>query len=156
MTIDPGTLEIFGQLFLATILGLSIGIEREIANKFAGMRTHSLVTMGATLFTIASASFGSTPFVDPTRIAAQIVTGIGFLGAGLIFFHRSRVHGLTTAAGVWVAAAIGMAVGFKLYAISIFATVLTILVFVVLWPIEEKFIKRFSAYSDGDDSTLDD
>jgi len=127
MIIDSGTLEIFGQLLLSVILGVSIGIEREVANKFAGMRTHALVAMGATLFTISSVAL-TGPVIDQTRIAAQIVTGIGFLGAGLIVFHKSRVHGLTTAAGVWVAAAIGMAVGFQLYAISIFATILTILV----------------------------
>ena len=146
---DPKTLEIFGRLFLAVILGTAIGIEREIANKFAGMRTHALVAMGATLFTITS-SVLSGPTIDPTRIAAQIVTGIGFLGAGLIVFHKSRVHGLTTAAGVWVAAAIGTATGFGLYAISIFATLLTILVFVVLWPVERNFIKRFSGYGEDE------
>lgn len=144
---DAQTLEVFFQLFLAVVLGASIGIEREIANKFAGMRTHALVAMGSTLFTISSTAIVG-PMVDPTRIAAQIVTGIGFLGAGLIVFHKSRVHGLTTAAGIWVAAAIGMAVGFHLYAISIFATALTILVFVFLWPVEQKFVKRFSGYSE--------
>lgn len=146
---DSQTLEVFLQLFLAVVLGTAIGIEREVANKFAGMRTHALVAMGATLFTISSATVVG-PLVDPTRIAAQIVTGIGFLGAGLIVFHKSRVHGLTTAAGIWVAAAIGMAVGFRFYAISIFATILTVLVFVVLWPVEQKFIKRFSEYSEED------
>jgi|SRR3989344_1271334 len=140
---DQPTLEIFGQLLLAVFLGLAIGVEREIAQKSAGMRTHALVAMGAALFSIVSAAVAG-PNVDPTRIAAQIVTGIGFLGAGLIVFNQSRVQGLTTAAGVWVAAAIGMAIGFKLYQVSVFATVLTILVFLVLWPIEERFVKRFS------------
>ena len=140
---DQPTLEIFGQLLLAVFLGLAIGVEREIAQKSAGMRTHALVAMGAALFSIVSAAVAG-PHVDPTRIAAQIVTGIGFLGAGLIVFNQSRVQGLTTAAGVWVAAAIGMAIGFKLYQVSVFATVLTILVFLVLWPIEERFVKRFS------------
>ena len=148
--LDPQTLSVFFRLFLAVVLGAAIGVEREIANKFAGMRTHALVAMGATLFTVASATL-SGPTVDPTRIAAQIVTGVGFLGAGLIVFHRSRVHGLTTAAGVWVAAAIGTVIGFKLYAIGVFATLLTILVFAVLWPIEQNFVKRFSAYSDPSD-----
>ena len=140
---DQPTLEIFGQLLLAVFLGLAIGVEREIAQKSAGMRPHALVAMGAALFSIVSAAVAG-PNVDPTRIAAQIVTGIGFLGAGLIVFNQSRVQGLTTAAGVWVAAAIGMAIGFKLYQVSVFATVLTILVFLVLWPIEERFVKRFS------------
>ena len=147
--LDQQTLEIFGRLFLAVLLGASIGIEREIANKFAGMRTHALVAMGAALFTVTSMAL-SGPTIDPTRIAAQIVTGVGFLGAGLIIFHKSLVHGLTTAAGVWVAAAIGTATGFGLYAISIFATLITILVFVVLWPVERNFIKRFSGYGEDE------
>jgi len=146
---DQHTLEIFGQLLLAVILGSSIGIEREVAHKSAGMRTHALVALGSALFTIVSQAL-SGPYIDPTRIAAQIVTGIGFLGAGLIIFHNSRVQGLTTAAGVWVASAIGMAVGFRLYAISIFTTILTILVFVILWPIERRFIKRFAKDEIGD------
>lgn len=147
--LDPKTLEIFGQLLLAVFLGIMIGVEREISNKYAGMRTHALVAMGSALFTIVSQEL-TGPYIDPTRIAAQIVTGIGFIGAGLIVFHQSRVHGLTTAAGVWVAAAIGMAVGFKLYAIAIFATILTILIFALLWPVEQQFLKRFSAYPEED------
>jgi len=165
--IQTPTFEIFCQLLLAVLLGTFIGVEREFANKFAGMRTHALVAMGSALFTIASTSI-STGIVDPsallglqidgvaivsdpTRIAAQIVTGIGFLGAGLIVFHRSRVQGLTTAAGVWVAAAIGMAVGFQLYLVAIFASILTVLVFILLWPLERKFVVRFSGYTDGDE-----
>ena len=141
--LDQHTLELFRQLSLAVLLGSLIGIEREIANKSAGMRTHALVALGSTLFTVISQTL-TGPTIDPTRIAAQIVTGIGFLCAGLIVFNNSRVQGLTTAAGVWVAAAIGMAIGFKLYAIAIFTTILTILVFVILWPLERRFIKRFA------------
>ncbi|MBI4992379.1 MAG: MgtC/SapB family protein [Candidatus Harrisonbacteria bacterium] len=140
---DPKTVEIFRQLFFAVLLGSAIGVERELAHKSAGMRTHALVALGSTLFTIISQAL-SGPYIDPTRIAAQIVTGIGFLGAGLIVFHGERVQGLTTAAGVWVASAIGMALGFHMYTVSIFTTVLTILVFAILWPIERKFVKRFA------------
>ncbi|MDP3999479.1 MAG: MgtC/SapB family protein [bacterium] len=138
---DPKTLEIFGQLALAAFLGLLVGIERRMAYKFAGMRTHALVAMGSALFSIVS-SVLSGPTIDPTRIAAQVVTGIGFLGAGIIVFQDSKVRGLTTAAGIWSIAAIGMAVGFKLYAVAIFATVVQILIFMILWPIEERFFKR--------------
>ncbi len=144
---DLNTITMFGQLLLAATLGAAIGIEREIANKSAGLRTHALVALGSALFTIISQSV-SGPYIDPTRIAAQIVTGIGFLCAGLIVFDKSKVKGLTTAAGVWTAAAIGMAVGFHLYSVAIFATLLTILVFVVLWPIEQRFVKRFAIHED--------
>lgn len=147
---DAKTLEIFGQLTLAAFLGLLVGIERRLAHKFAGMRTHALVAMGSALFSIVSSSVAG-PLVDPTRIAAQIVTGIGFIGAGLIIFQGSRVRGLTTAAGVWTVAAIGMAVGFRFYAVSIFATLLTVLTFLVLWPIEEKFFKRIGSEASESD-----
>lgn len=143
--LDPLALLILKKMLLAVFLGALIGVEREIAHKSAGMRTHALVALGSALFTVAPVLL-SGPMIDPTRIAAQVVTGIGFLGAGLIIFDQSHssVKGLTTAAGVWVAAAIGMAVGFGLYEISIWATLITILVFLVLWPIEQKFIKKFS------------
>lgn len=143
--LDPLALSILKKMLLAIFLGALIGVEREVAHKSAGMRTHALVALGSALFTITPTLL-SGPTIDPTRIAAQIVTGIGFLGAGIIFFDQShsRVQGLTTAAGVWVSAAIGVAVGFGLYEVSVWATFLTILVFWVLWPIEQKFIKRFS------------
>ncbi len=141
---DPETIIVFWKMLLAVFLGATIGVEREVAHKFAGMRTHALVALGSVLFTVISQSLsGST--VDPTRIAAQIVTGIGFLGAGMIVFDSSRVKGLTTAAGVWVAAAIGMAIGFDLYSVAVFTTFLTVLIFVFLWPIEQYFVKRLAA-----------
>ena len=145
----PENTELFKQLLLALFLGATIGIEREVAHKSAGMRTHPLVALGSALFTIISRSL-TGPTIDPTRIAAQIVTGIGFLGAGMIVFDQSRVKGLTTAAGVWTAAAIGMAVGFDMNALAVFASILTILVFVVLWPVERRFVKRFSSREDGE------
>lgn len=146
----PENLELFKKLLLALILGAAIGVEREVAHKSAGMRTHALVALGSALFTIISQSMAG-PTIDPTRIAAQIVTGIGFLGAGMIVFDQSRVKGLTTAAGVWTAAAIGMAVGFDMNALAVFASILTILVFVVLWPIERRFVKKFSSRSEDID-----
>ncbi len=146
----PENIELFKQLLLALFLGAAIGVEREVAHKSAGMRTHALVALGSALFTIVSGSL-TGPTIDPTRIAAQIVTGIGFLGAGMIVFDQSRVKGLTTAAGVWTAAAIGMAVGFDLNSLAVFSTLLTILVFVVLWPIERRFVKQFSIREDDND-----
>src|SRR3989344_5381424 len=139
--LNQQNLDIFWRLLLAVLLGSAIGVERELAHKSAGMRTHALVALGSALFSVVSSSI-SGPAIDPTRIAAQIVTGIGFLGAGLIVFNNSRVQGLTTAAGVWVAAAIGMAAGFGMQTIAIFTTILTILVFVILWPLERDFVKK--------------
>src|ERR1700678_1606602 len=106
-----------GELALALVLSASIGLERDIRQKNAGLRTHTLVGVGAALFMLIS-KYGFTDVlqpglvvVDPSRVAAQIVSGVGFLGAGLIFVRRSSVRGLTTAAAVWVTAAIGAACG---------------------------------------------
>src|SRR3984957_5040653 len=106
-----------GELALALVLSASIGLEREIRQKSAGLRTHTLVGVGAALFMLIS-KYGFTDVVipgqvilDPSRVAAQIVTGIGFLGAGLIFVRQDAVRGLTTAAAIWVTAAIGAASG---------------------------------------------
>lgn len=148
MFLDSQTLEILQRVLLAVILGGAIGVERELAHKMAGMRTHALVSLGAALYSIISAGF-SAPGADPTRIAAQIVTGIGFLGAGIIIFQGTKVQGVTTAAGVWVAAAIGMASGFGFYKLAISAAVLTILIFLILWPLE-LFLKRFRKDKDID------
>lgn len=139
-------LAVFVQLILATVLGMLIGTERVAAGKRAGTRTFALVAMGACLFVItgrevSDAYVGILNF-DPMRIAAAIVQGIGFLGAGLIFVRDNTLNGLTTAAGLWVAAAVGIATGFELYAIACFATFLTLFVFTVVWRIEE-FLKHF-------------
>lgn len=151
-------LEIFGQLFLAVILGSLIGLERELARKKAGMRTFALVALGSCLFSIISKlafkEFWGVPGFDPSRIASQIVVGIGFIGAGSIIFYQSNIRGLTTAAGLWVSAAIGMAIGFKLYAIGVFAAMLTILVLVVLWVFEVKVVKKTAFLRNGEESDL--
>lgn len=139
-------LEIFGQLFLAVILGSLIGTERELKRRVAGMRTHALVCLGACLFTVLSTvgfrEFSLGTNFDPSRIASQIVIGIGFLGAGLIFFQESKIQGLTTAAGIWTTAAIGMTVGLRLYFVSFFTTFLVLLIFTLLYYFEI-FIDRF-------------
>ncbi|MEE6281468.1 MgtC/SapB family protein [Georgenia sunbinii] len=123
------------MLGLAFVLSAAIGAEREYQNKDAGLRTHLLVGLGAALFTVVSAYgfadlIGDRP-ADPGRIAAQIVTGVGFLGAGVIFTRTNVVHGLTTAATVWLVAAVGMACGAELPLLAI-AVTLAYLFFVPL------------------------
>ncbi len=138
--------QVAGQLVLAVLLGALIGLERQLAGKTAGVRTYALVSLGSALFSYMSkygfVEFWGVPGFDPSRIASQIVVGVGFIGAGLIVFHSDRVRGLTTAAGLWVSAAIGMAVGFRLYPIAVFTTVLTLIIFIVLWIFEQKVLKK--------------
>src|SRR3989344_8837875 len=114
--IDPETITMFIRLLLAAFLGALLGMERVFAHKTAGLRTYALVSMGSALFVVVSViivdQFSGITNFDPLRVAAQIITGIGFLGAGVIIFRESRVEGITTAAGLWVAAGIGMASGF--------------------------------------------
>ena len=141
---------IFLQLTLAMLLGMVLGVERSIAGKTAGMRTYALVCMGACLFIINTTLF-TKPLIgfvafDPLRVAAGIITGVGFIGAGIIVFRDTSLRGLTTAAGLWVAAGIGIAVGYELYAIAVFITVLTLFIFTVLWFIEE-FIENSLNFS---------
>ena len=132
--------ELFFRLSLAAALGLAIGIERELRRKPAGMRTNTLIALGSALFTIVSLElsriYGGG---SPDRIAAQIVTGIGFLGGGAIMRSGNEVHGMTTAATVWVNAGIGMAAGVGSYAIAMAGTMLVLIVLVVLPPIESYF-----------------
>jgi putative Mg2+ transporter-C (MgtC) family protein len=126
------------RLALAGILGGLIGLERELREREAGLRTHLLVAVGAALFTIVGAyGFSSFRLTDPTRIAAQIVTGIGFLGAGAIIRQGSTIRGLTTAATLWVVAAVGLASGAGYYSAALITTALVLL---ALWPL------RIAAY----------
>jgi putative Mg2+ transporter-C (MgtC) family protein len=127
-------LEILLRVGLAAVLGGAIGFERELREREAGLRTHMLVSVGAALFTLVSAfawtdwqfSNASGVVFDPTRIAAQVVTGIGFLGAGAIIRQGLSVRGLTTAATLWVVAAIGMATGAGFYSAAVITTVLVL------------------------------
>jgi putative Mg2+ transporter-C (MgtC) family protein len=119
------------SLCIALIFGAIIGIERELSDKAAGLRTNILICVGACLFMIVSKNFTGVVDADPTRIAAQIVTGIGFIGAGAIMHQGEQVSGLTTAATIWVVAAIGMAVGVRDYSIGGVTTALTLLVQVI-------------------------
>jgi len=146
-------LTILLRLGLAVFLGALIGFERESREHAAGMRTNALVSLGSCLFTIISAfgflDFISTPHVqiDPTRIASYIVAGIGFLGAGSIFLSqdKNRVKGLTTAATVWLVAAIGMACGAGLFAVAVVATALGLIVLIVLRLLERLVLPRQTA-----------
>ena len=114
------------RLVVAGLLGGLIGFEREIRAKEAGVRTHFIVALGSALFMIISQYAFSGRF-DASRVAAQVVSGIGFIGAGVIIFQKNAVRGVTTAAGLWVAAAIGLACGGGLYPVAVAATLLTIL-----------------------------
>lgn len=144
---DP-TIVMLGKLVLAMLLGGIIGTERAIlARQAAGTRTFGLVALGACLFVVMglyvdSAYIGIVNF-DPLRIAAGVVTGIGFLGAGLIIFRGDTVHGATTAAGLWIATSIGMAVGFGMYAVAIFGAILTLIMFTGMWYVENRFKQWF-------------
>ena len=126
------TLNFILRIFVAAILGGFIGLEREYREKAAGFRTHFLVALGSALFMIVSAYGFEGALVTPehrldvSRIAAQVVSGIGFIGAGTIIFQKNAVRGLTTAAGVWVTAAIGLACGAGMYELATAATVLVL------------------------------
>jgi putative Mg2+ transporter-C (MgtC) family protein len=129
------------RLTVGLVLGAIIGFERELHRQPAGFRTHSLVALGAALFTVVSAYGFTGPLVDPTRIAAQIVSGIGFIGAGTILQYRGHIRGLTTAASLWSVAAIGTAAGAGLF---VLATVGTVLILVILSLLDriEGFARR--------------
>lgn len=137
--------DIFIRMFVAILCGMVIGAERIFAHKTAGMRTYALVSMGSALLVVISQMAGEM-FVrdgsfDPIRMASQVVVGVGFLGAGLIVLRDKEVTGLTTASGLWVCSAIGMASGFGFYGLALIATFLTLFIFVVLWYLEQKFKK---------------
>jgi putative Mg2+ transporter-C (MgtC) family protein len=138
-------LELAKRLFLAALLGGVLGLEREWHHKAAGLRTNILIALGAALFTLMSVELADNGRGDPTRIASQIVTGIGFLGAGAIMRTNAGVQGLTTAAAVWVNAAIGVAVGGGRYHLALIATGVTLIVLLVLPPIEAWLDRRFGS-----------
>jgi len=140
--------QIILRLLIATILGAAVGLERERLEWAAGLRTHALVCVGATLFMIVS-SFGfadalgsSDVVLDPSRVAAQVVSGIGFIGAGTIILRREIVRGLTTAASIWAVAAIGLAVGGGMYLAALVATVLALVILAAVKPIEWRVFRH--------------
>ena len=119
-------------MLVSTLLGTVVGFERQVGRKPAGLRTHTLVCMGSTLFVLLTehsiTAFGGGRNVDPTRIIHGVVTGVGFLGAGSIIRQEGFVHGLTTAASVWMVAAIGVAVGCRAYTLAVTGAVLALVV----------------------------
>src|SRR5512140_1732621 len=121
--------------FLATVCGALIGAERQLSGKPAGLRTNILICIGAAVYTIVSREMGGGQTDSITRIAAQIVSGIGFLGAGAIIQDRGGVHGLTTAATIWLVASIGMACGAGFYLLALVATLLAVIVLFALAPV---------------------
>ena len=147
--------EVVLRVVLAGVFGGAIGAERKIREREAGLRTHMLVSIGAALFTLVSA-YGFSDFhfsnasgvtYDPTRIAAQVVTGIGFLGAGAIIRQGLSVRGLTTAASLWVVAAIGIATGAGYYSAALITTVV---VLVSLWPLRIIAFRLFERVRPGE------
>ena len=140
--------ELVLRLVLGALLGGLIGFERERLSWVAGLRTHMLVCLGATLVMLVSQyAFHNVVYdglitLDPSRVAAQVVSGIGFLGAGTILFLKNTIRGLTTAASLWAVAAVGLAVGGGLYLASICTTLLILLILAGIKPMENRFIKK--------------
>ncbi len=161
------------RLFMALVMGFSLGLERELTNKYAGLRTHILVCLGACIFTLLSIygfpTYASgdnvvinnaTGIRDTSRVAAQIVTGIGFIGAGTVLRNGPMVFGLTTAATLWIAASIGMACGAGMFDIALISTLLSVAVLTLIRILERQFLpssgkqaRRFklTIYCDGEE-----
>ena len=154
MTPDLSDIELGQRLLLAAVLGGMLGFERELRQKSAGLRTNILIAVGAALFTVMSYEMAEGPVADPSRIAAQIVTGIGFLGAGAIMRTGSGVQGLTTAATVWVNAAVGVAAGGGEYRLACIATGVTLLALLLLHPVEGLIDRRVGKRRREDDEDL--
>jgi len=146
--------DILLNLLVAVCLGGLLGLERTFAGKIAGMRTYALVSMGSALFVIISVMADTLYFgavnADPLRMVSQIIVGIGFIGAGLVWHRSSKITGVTTAAGLWISAGVGMASGFGFFALAGMVTILSLLVFTLMWYFEKK-MKRFS-YNDNGES----
>ncbi|HZA60718.1 MAG TPA: MgtC/SapB family protein [Actinomycetota bacterium] len=149
----PSEGELVLRLVVAALLGGAVGLEREISDQPAGFRTHILVALGSCLFAIVSA-FGFEAFLgdqpaqvrfDPSRIAAQIVSGIGFLGAGAILRYGATVRGLTTAASLWVVAAVGLAVALGAYLTGVVTTAITVLALYGLKPVRRLLVRGLKA-----------
>jgi putative Mg2+ transporter-C (MgtC) family protein len=143
------------SVILAVVFGAAIGMEREISGKAAGLRTNVLICLGATVYTIISKRMGIAANASTTRIAAQLVTGVGFLGAGAILQDRGGVYGLTTAATIWLVASVGMACGAAFYALAAIATLITIVVLFGLGQLErplERYGRKHKRSSPNDET----
>lgn len=141
------TADLIIRIAIAMGLGTIIGLERTLAGKGAGMRTYAMVTLGSSLFILISEIILSTvsnpSLANPLLIASAIITGIGFIGAGLVIFQSNKIIGLTTAAGLWVSSGVGIACGFGLFTLALIATVAALLVFTLMWFIEN-ILQKFS------------
>lgn len=140
--------EVAGKILLAAVLGGLFGLEREYRGREAGLRTNMMISIASCLFThlgLEAFPFGEGIVRDPARVAAQIVSGVGFLGAGALLHHRNKVRGLTTAAAIWLVAAVGMAIGAGAYFSAIFTTLLALSVLVLLAPLSRALERRAKA-----------
>ncbi len=153
-------LDLFIKLFAALVLGAIVGTERNISHKAAGMRTYALVSMSAALFVIVNQLMMNNylahgvNFTDALQIPSMIISGIGFMGAGIIVFKNSiGVTGLTTASGLWAAAGIGMACGSGFFSLAAIATLLALFIFEVLWHIERR-VKKIADERDGEEEKV--
>lgn len=138
--------ELFFRLVIAVFLGGLIGLERQIAHKTAGLRTFSLISLGSCLLSVVSISLfqENYPNFNVVLLPMNIIGGIGFIGAGLIIFHGSHPSGITTAAGLLVSAAVGIATGFGFYGMAFFTAILTIVIFTIFWFFEEKILTKIN------------
>ncbi|MEE8429153.1 MAG: MgtC/SapB family protein [Gammaproteobacteria bacterium] len=144
------------SIILAAFLGAAIGLERELSGKSAGLRTNLLICLGAAVFTIISKRMVVVDEGSTTRIAAQIVTGVGFLGAGAVIQDRRGVHGLTTAATIWLVASIGMACGAGFYTLAVVSTLIAIVVLVGLLKLSKplaRYVQKHKTETDDQDYT---
>ncbi len=141
---DPIFTAIVAKLAVAAILGTLIGLERKSSHKEAGLRTFSLIAMGCALFVAIGndiiPALWKAQTINPMPVVASLVTGLGFLGAGLIIFHDNKIRGLTTAASVWMTAAIGATIGLGMYVIAIAATTIVLFVLIAGWQIEKRLL----------------
>lgn len=138
---DAYTINHFFPIIFALLLGMLVGTERTLAHKTAGLRTYGLVAMGSALFIVIAQTLGTTIDIDGNalmRVVAGVISGIGFLCAGVIIFRDTTVTGLTTAAGLWLAAGIGIACGFGLYGLAVLTTALTLVTFTIFWFVERE------------------
>jgi putative Mg2+ transporter-C (MgtC) family protein len=146
-TLSPIELEVIVRLIVAAVLGASMGLERSLSGKHAGMRTYALVSLGSCLFTVAGlvASYQLTSFAgtNPLQIAGSIVIGIGFIGSGLAMVKGEHHIELTTASGIWLVAAVGMTAGFGYFAVALAAAVLGVLIFSLLLKVENRLRRRY-------------
>lgn len=150
--IDPTNI-MFLKLLLAMLLGGLVGTERAtLAHQSAGTRTFGLVSLGACLFVVISSyvtsAYAGIAEIQPLFMAGAIISGIGFLGGGLIIFRGDALHGVTTAAGLWITAGIGMAIGFGMFAVGVFSTILVLIMFTGMWWLETSFKHWFEQKTD--------